>query len=79
MQLNELGHIVNFHRKKSGLSQEQLAMVAGVGKTVVYDLEKGKETIKLSTLIKILNALNIKISIESPLMKLYSEQTNENG
>lgn len=74
MKSNKIGDIVNYHRKKSGLSREEFAKVAGVGKTVVYDLEKGKETIKLSTLIKILNALNIKITLESPLMKLYDKK-----
>jgi len=77
MKTSKIGDIVKFHRKKSGLSQEQLAKIAGVGKTVVYDLEKGKETIQFSTLNKILTALNIKISLESPLTKLYNKQTNE--
>ena len=77
MKFSNIGNIVKFHRKKSGLSQEELAQIAGVGKTVVYDLEKGKETIRFSTLDKILSALNIKISLESPLMKLYNTQHNE--
>ena len=47
----ELGNIIRNHRKKSGLTQEDLAEMVGVGKTVVYDLEKGKDTVKLSTLI----------------------------
>jgi DNA-binding XRE family transcriptional regulator len=41
--------------------------MAGVGKTSVFDLEKGKETIQLDTLRKILNVLNIKIQLISPL------------
>jgi y4mF family transcriptional regulator len=77
MKSSEIGNIVEYHRKRSGLSQEKLARVAGVGKTAVYDLEKGKETIRFSTLTKILYALNIKISLESPLMELYNTQHNE--
>jgi y4mF family transcriptional regulator len=77
MQFGEISKIVRFHRKKSGLSQEELAKVAGVGKTVVFDLEKGKETIRFSTLNKILRVLNIKIIFDSPLMKLYPEGSNE--
>jgi len=42
--------------------------MSGVGKTVIYDIEKGKETIQLDTLRKILNVLNIKIELTSPLM-----------
>jgi y4mF family transcriptional regulator len=63
-----LSEIVKQHRKAAGLSQLQLAEMAGVGKTVVFDLEKGKETIRLDTLVKILNVLNIKVEFISPLM-----------
>ncbi len=63
-----LGSIIRQHRKMAGLSQLQLAEMAGVGKTVVFDLEKGKETIQLNTLRKILHVLNIKAVLTSPLM-----------
>ena len=65
MSSKEISDIIRYHRKKSGLS------------TVVYDIEKGKETIRLSTLEKILSALNIKISLESPLMKIYQQEKDE--
>ncbi|WP_088656186.1 helix-turn-helix domain-containing protein [Geofilum rhodophaeum] len=63
-----LANIVRKHRKMAGLSQQQLAELAGVGKTVVFDLEKGKETIQLKTLRKILHVLNIKVQLTSPMM-----------
>ncbi|MGA8264572.1 MAG: helix-turn-helix transcriptional regulator [Ignavibacteriaceae bacterium] len=69
MDSKSIGKIVYTHRKKSGLTQKKLADIAGVGKTVVYDIEKGKETVQLNTLLKILSALNIKIKFNSPLMK----------
>jgi HTH-type transcriptional regulator/antitoxin HipB len=69
----KLKEIVLFHRKKSGLSRNQLADLAGVGKTVIYDIEKGKETIRFSTLQKVLAALNIKITFTSPLMEVLNE------
>jgi HTH-type transcriptional regulator / antitoxin HipB len=64
-----LAKIIRMHRKASGLSQLELAEIAGVGKTVVFDLEKGKETVQLDTLRKILHALNIKVQLISPLME----------
>jgi HTH-type transcriptional regulator/antitoxin HipB len=70
---NKLNEIVRFHRKKSGLSRNQLADLAGVGKTVIYDIENGKETIRFSTLQKVLTALNIKITFTSPLMEVLNE------
>ena len=63
-----LATIIRQHRKAAGLSQLQLAEMAGVGKTVVFDIEKGKETIRLDTLRKILKVLNVKVTLSSPVM-----------
>lgn len=63
-----LAIILKKHRKAAGLSQLQLAEIAGVGKTAVFDLEKGKETVQLDTLRKVLTVLNIKAQFTSPLM-----------
>jgi len=71
-----LARIIRKHRKAAKISQLQLAEMAGVGKTVVFDIEKGKETIKLITLRKILKVLNIKVVLVSPLND--NDQTAEN-
>ena len=71
-----LARIIRRHRKAAKISQLQLAEMAGVGKTVVFDIEKGKETIKLTTLRKILKVLNIKVILVSPLMD--NDQTVDN-
>ena len=70
-----LASVIRKHRKAANLSQMQLAEMAGVGKTVVFDIEKGKETVKLDTLRKILKILNIKVQLISPLL---NEQIQEN-
>ncbi|OGQ45888.1 MAG: transcriptional regulator [Deltaproteobacteria bacterium RIFCSPLOWO2_02_FULL_46_8] len=64
----KLGNIIREHRKNAGLTQIQLANIAGVGKTVVFDVENGKESIRFSTLTKILDVLNIQINFKSPLL-----------
>ncbi len=69
--------IVRFHRKRSGLSQSELARLAGVGKTVVFDLEHSKPSIQLDTLVKILNVLNISLEPQSPLMLEFGEKKGE--
>lgn len=69
MTPEELGKIVFFHRKKSGLTQKQLAELAGVGKTVVFDIEKGKATVQMNSLLKVLEVLNITVELKSPVMK----------
>lgn len=75
--MNEIANVIKYHRKKSGLNRNELAHLAGVGKTAIFDIEHGKKTIKLETLIKILSVLNITIELKSPLMKNYEEETNE--
>ncbi len=72
-----IADIIKYHRKKTGLSQKALADFAGIGKTVIFDLEKGKETVQFKSLIKVLNALNIKITLESPLMNKYNSEGYE--
>ena len=70
-----LARVIRKHRKAAKLSQMQLSEMAGVGKTVVFDIEKGKETVKLDTLRKILKILNIRVQLVSPLL---NNQINEN-
>lgn len=79
MNPNKIGEMIHFHRKKSGLSQEELAKLAGLGKTVIFDIEKGKMTVRLVTLLKVLEVLNIKIKFQSTLMNLFEEQLDEKG
>ncbi len=66
---NEIAAIVLECRKRSGLTQLQLAKLAGVGKTVVFDIEKGKQTVQLDTLFKILDVLNIQVTFKMPFMQ----------
>ena len=70
----EIPYLIRLHRKKTGLSQHALAKLAGVGKTVVFDLEHGKMSVQLDTLIRVLNALNIKVHLSSPLLQSIKEK-----
>ncbi len=75
----ELADVIRMHRKAAKLSRDKLAEMSGVGKTVIYDIEKGKETIQLDTLRKVLNVLNIKIELTSPLLNNTGNIRNEKG
>lgn len=48
-----------------------MADLAGVGKTVIFDIEKGKRSVRYDILLKVLDTLNIKISFNSPLMEAF--------
>ncbi len=63
---HEIANLVYYYRKQTGLSQQELARLAGVGKTVIFDIEKGKESIRLTTLLKVFDVLNIKMKFETP-------------
>ena len=71
--LRELPEIIRYHRKQSGLSQFELAKLAGTGKTAVFDLENGRVNTRLDTLFKVLGVLNITVNFQSSLMKDYRE------
>jgi len=73
----KISELIIWHRKQAGLSQKGLADLADVGKTVIYDLEHGKETVRLSTLIPVLEVLGIQLQFDSPLMDLFEEQYHE--
>jgi len=65
----DLGAMLKDHRKKAGLTQLELANLAGVGKTTVFDIEKNKETVRWNNLLAVLRVLNIKVDFKSPLTK----------
>lgn len=73
----DIGRMIRFHRKKAGLTRSALAALAGVGKTVVFDIENNKQSVKRNTLKKVLHVLNIRITYDSQLMGEYENQNNE--
>lgn len=73
----DIGPVVTLHRKHSGLSRLELADIAGVGKTAIYDIEHGKKTVQFSSLKKVLDALNIKIRLESPALEFPASRDNK--
>ncbi len=71
--MSRLGALVRFHRHKAGLTQIQLAELAGVGKATVYDIEKGKTTVQMDKLFPVLAVLNVDIDFSGPLDAAFEE------
>jgi len=69
--MEKLGELVRFHRKKAGLTQIQLADLAGVGKSTVYDIEKGKATVQIDSLFAVLTVMNISMQFSGPLTAVF--------
>lgn len=62
----ELASIIRNTRKTAGLSQLELASLAKVGKTLIFNLEKGSTKVSFENLLKVLKVLNIKIEYKLP-------------
>jgi len=67
VKMNDIARIIHEHRKAAGLTQKELADLAGIGKATVFDIEKGKETVRMINLLKVLEVLNLTLKLESPL------------
>ena len=76
-QLENIGEMVRFHRKKAGLTRIELASLAGVGKTIIFDIEHNKQSVRCTTLKKVMHALNINMNFNSPVMHEYERAQNK--
>ena len=72
-RFDDIARAVLTHRKEAGLTQKELADLAGVGKTVVFEIEKAKTSVRFDTLMKVLDALSIEIHLDSPLVRRRDE------
>lgn len=75
--LTDLSEAVRYHRHRAELTRLELAQLAGVGKTVVFDIESGKRTVRVQTLLRVLDALNIRLSWTSPLRATFLENRRD--
>lgn len=57
----EIGKLVKQSRIRQGLTQPNLAMVAGTGLRFIVDLEAGKPTCQIGKVLLVLNTLGIQI------------------
>lgn len=59
-----LGAVVLAARKQLGLTQPQLALAAGVGVRFIVELEAGKPTLRLETILRVLHALGGNLAVD---------------
>ena len=60
----QLGAVLRAARRQLGLTQPQLALAAGVGVRFIVDLEAGKPTVRLDSVMRVLNALGGVINMD---------------
>ena len=63
-----LGTVVRYHRERAGLSRRELSTLADVSQTAIYDVEHDKPTVRLLTVTRLLQVLNVRMRFDSPLM-----------
>lgn len=57
--MRTFGEVVQEKRKELGLSQERLALTAGLDRTFVWKIEHGKRNPSLESLFKVSQALGV--------------------
>lgn len=60
----ELGDALRSARKRLGLTQPRLALAAGVGVRFIVDLESGKPTVRLDSVLRVIDALGGVINLD---------------
>lgn len=59
-----LGQAVRHARKELNLTQPQLALAAGVGVRFIVELEAGKPTVRLESVLRVLHALGGEFQVD---------------
>jgi y4mF family transcriptional regulator len=59
-----LGAALRAARKQLGLAQPQLALAAGVGVRFIVDLESGKPTVRLDSVMRVIESLGGVINLD---------------
>ncbi|HYB24237.1 MAG TPA: helix-turn-helix transcriptional regulator [Solirubrobacteraceae bacterium] len=63
--MQRIGETVRSERRRQGLDQATLAMVANVAVRSVHRVERGEATVRLDVLTRILQALGLELDVRS--------------
>ena len=72
-----ISQLVRLHRRRAGLTQPGLATLSGVSRSVIWDIEHGKESVQWDTLVKIFRVLNITPEWRSPILEREAQTSAE--
>ncbi|MDO9398421.1 MAG: helix-turn-helix transcriptional regulator [Herbiconiux sp.] len=56
-----LGNTLRAARREAGLSQAQLAELAGVSERTLRDIERGRSSVSLAAVLAVANALGLRV------------------
>ena len=63
MQQLVSARVAQRERERQGLRQDELALVAGVSTRVVHQVENGKPTSRLDSVVAVLSALGLSLDV----------------
>ena len=64
--VSELGAVMRAARKSSGVHIDDLALLSGLSKQFVNDVELGKEGVQLGKVLKVLSELGVYVYVDTP-------------
>ncbi|RZS58215.1 helix-turn-helix domain-containing protein [Sphaerotilus mobilis] len=64
--VQELGLLIRAARKTQGVRMDDLAGSAGVGPVFVREVERGKDTVQLGRVLRLLDELGLHLRVDLP-------------
>lgn len=61
--MQDIANLVRKARKEQGITQEELAGVAGTGRRFIYDIENGKDSVQIGKLLSVIQVLGLSCVI----------------
>ncbi len=59
-----VGPAIRHYREEAGLTQDQLADLAGLNRTYLSNLEQGKETEQVRRILRVLKLLGVRATLQ---------------
>lgn len=59
-----LGQAIRHYRREAGLTQAELAERAGLNRTYLSDLERGKETEQVRRIMRVLRQMGVRMTLD---------------
>lgn len=61
--VDDIARLVRDERRRQGMDQQKLALVANVAVRSVHRIEHAEPTVRLDTLLKVLGALGLELTV----------------
>ncbi|MBR1807899.1 MAG: helix-turn-helix transcriptional regulator [Paludibacteraceae bacterium] len=62
--MKQIGETIKQRRRQLGITQQTLAMLAGVGINTIVSIERGSNSASLATLMKLTDCLGLEIKLD---------------